>query len=89
MHYNERVACDIRTQVHWAVRKGHPGVLRQLISRGWYVDESGRYGDTPLCIASEDASIGSVLCIGLLCTAGVRTEYAFFKLCHSPVTFCF
>ncbi len=57
------------------MRRGHPDILRKLISRGWYVDENGRYNDTPLCVASQDGSAAACACIELLCVAGVRTEY--------------
>jgi len=38
------------------------------------VDEEGRHGDTPLCVAAEDGSVGACECIDILCVAGVRTE---------------
>jgi hypothetical protein len=49
-------------------------VLRQLISRGWFVDEAGVHGDTPICVAAECSSDDACKCINLLCIAGVRTE---------------
>ena len=64
-------------QVHWAVRNKHPDILRRLIGRGWLVDEEGKHGDTPLCVASEDESAAACECINILSIAGVRTEYFF------------
>jgi hypothetical protein len=49
-------------------------VLRQLISKGWFVDQAGAHGDTPICVAAECASDDACKCINLLCIAGVRTE---------------
>ena len=69
---NTSVPC----QVHWAVRKCRPEILRRLITRGWFVDENGKHNDTPVCVAAEDGSAAACACIEMLCVAGVRTEYA-------------
>jgi hypothetical protein len=75
---DEAMNCAI--QVHWAVRKRQTDILRRLISRGWLVDETGRNGDTPVCLAAEDCSAETCECISMLCVAGVRIKYVLYAL---------
>lgn len=70
------------------MRKRQTDILRRLIARGWLVDETGRNGDTPVCLAAEDCCAAASECISMLCVAGVRIEYAlfaFFELALSLV----